>query len=230
MNRSTNPLHVSHNCTLTMLDPARVKHAPWSNVEASALHSPEFVRLKSAIECLGGNIQPIKVQSNTITLLPFYTAAEPEDDRFEIAFGYSRLLACAELGLPVLALIEPLTEREAILQLGSEFLAHPNWRPWRLGQFLDRTIQGGVFSTARKAAEAFDMNLSEVAIVLDLAHMPSAVRRAHDKVNLQPAQARKLIKAFQRNEQAMTANAVEGTFGNCRTAPAVLATLTEQRS
>ena len=229
MIRLQDNVHAMHNCSLTMLDPERVKPSPWT-VDDWPLPQLEFDRLKLAIESFGGNVQPIRVRSNASALLPFETDAEPDDGRFEIVFGYARVRACAELGLPVFAMVECLSERDAVLQFAAEFRSHSNWRPWRLGLLLDRTIERGLVPTMRKAAEAFSMDLSEFSLLRELARLPSSVRRAHDSVTLQPAQARKLIKAFQHNEQAMTRKAAEGNFEFCRTAPAVLATLTEQRA
>jgi ParB family chromosome partitioning protein len=220
-------LPVKHDCALALIDPSSIRRPRWTGFDDWVMRGPEFDRLKSSIECLGGNLQPIKLRSNIGALLPFDTGAEPDGKEYEIVFGYSRLQACTELGLPVFAMVEPLSELEVVQQFASEFCAHPNWRPWRLGQVLKRTIDEGLFPSARKAAQALSMDLSEFALLIDLAALPLPVRVAFDDVGMQPSQGRKLTKAYQRDPESVSRNAREQDFDVCRTASAVLSRLTE---
>ena len=198
-------------------------------VDISALRGPEFDRLKLAIESIGCNVQPIKVRSNAGPILPFNTRPETERQEFEVVFGYSRLLACMELGLPVIALAERLTELELAQQFASEFRSHSVWRPWRLGQFLRCTINGGLFASHRKAADALSMEVGEVSMVCSLAALPDVIRRLFGSMHLTPLQAKKLIGAYQCDPDGVTRNA--GLFKPAKgeTASSVLARLMECR-
>lgn len=212
------------------LDPVSIAPSPWSAVEDSTLRGPAFDRLKSTIERFGGNVQPIKVRSTDGHLSPFTTGCEPDREKFEVVFGYSRLLACRELGLPVYALVEHLSEHQAAQQFVSEFSSHPSWRPWRLSLFVKRTIDGGLFPSLRRTADALAMDISEAALLHELAALPEVVRRAFDNIHFTPTHARKLISAFQRDPDCITRNAATAEPAKRGTASLVLYGLSRSRA
>lgn len=212
------------------LDPVTIAPSRWSAVENSTLRGPAFDRLKSAIERFGGNVQPIKVRSTDGPLLPFTTGCEPDLERFEVVFGYSRLLACLELGLPVYALVECLSDHQLAQQFVSEFSSHPSWRPWRLSLFVKRTIDGGLFPSLRRMADALAMDNSEAGLLYELASLPEVVRRAFANINFTPTHARKLILAFQRDPDSITRNAAMAGPAKRGTASSVLAGLSRSRA
>ena len=230
MIQTTERLFVSPDCALTFLDPSKVRHSYWNRVIECGPHQPEFERLKSAIELVGGNVQPIKVRPNIGTFIGASADDAQEDDGFEIVFGHSRLRACFELGLPVFAMVERVSDWEAIQQFAAEFRSYPAWRPWRLGSFLDRVISTGLLKSIRKAGEILAMDLTEIKLLIDLVSLPASIQGKYNGVILQPAQARKLLKAFQDDPKTMRRNAIEKDFSMCRTAQAVMSVLTEQRS
>ena len=196
-----------HDGSLSYLDPAHIVHSRWNTVDDTALRGRDFDLLKPAIERFGGNVQPIKVRSTAGSILPFSTGCETEHEEFELVFGHSRLLACRELGLPVLALVERLTEHELVQQFAAEFRWHPCWRPWRLGQLIRRTIDDGLFPSLRRTGEALAMDMSEVALLHDLATLPEPIRRAFDNVHFTPKHAKKLITVFQQDPGGTIRNA-----------------------
>lgn len=207
MIRHASPSSSEHDGSLSYLDPARIAHSRWNGVDDTALRGRDFDRLSAAIDRFGGNVQPIKVRSTAGPMLPFSTGSETEHEEFELVFGHSRLLACRELGLPVLALVERLTEHELVQQFAAEFRWHPSWRPWRLGQLIKRTIDDGLFPSLRRTAEALAMDMSEVALLHDLATLPDPVRRAFDNVHFTPKHAKKLLTVFQQDPEATIQNA-----------------------
>ena len=76
--------------------------------------------LLASIRHFGGNLQPIKVRPVC------QRDADERETRFELVYGGRRLQACAELNLPVLALIEELTDQQAFAQANSEQFHAPN--------------------------------------------------------------------------------------------------------
>lgn len=229
MNRLTERLHVKPECALTFLDPSKISHSHWNRVHEWAQNSPEFDHLKDAIQCIGGNVQPIKVRPNFGGILGHDTDA-PDEACFEIVFGHSRLRACAELGLPVFAMVERLSDWEAVEQFAAEFRAHPSWRPWRLGHFLDRVIGTGLVPSIRKAGQALSMDLTDISLPLELVRLPVPIQRAYAEVPLQPNQGRKLLKAYQLDPESLSRNAIEKDFSTLRTAQAVFSALTERQA
>ena len=189
----------------------------------------QFTRLKQLIADSCGNVQPIKVRprGDVGSVDEAGTGRLPE---LEIVFGYSRLFACQRLGLPVLAIIEELDEREAIKQFVFEYRAHAEWRPWRLGDCLKRAIGGGHYSSLRQAAGETAMDLSEAALVVALANLPISLRRAFVDVQLARGQAKKLVDAYQRDPETVVRNACQAHGRRFSTPTKALTALTEPRS
>lgn len=170
--------------TAVYLDPARVAESPFTAF-AVDYYSREFLRLKSSIEHTGGNVSPIKVR-------PVH------DGRFEIVLGYARHRACLELGLPVAAVVEDMSD----LQLVQQFVAHQSfkkWSPWRVGSAIGRGIDGGLFPSLRRAAESLGMTVSDCFLLLKLDRLPQPVKSRLSKVALTPASARRLVKQWEIN-------------------------------
>lgn len=222
MVRHAGPWSCQHDASPGNLDPARIVHSRWNTTDEADLRGRDFDRLRSAIERFGGNVQPIKVRPTAGPILPFATGNETEHDEYELVFGHSRLLACREMGLPVLAMVERLTDHELVQQFAAEYRWHPCWRPWRLGELIERTINDGLFPSLRRTAETLAMDLSEVALLRDLAALPQPLRRAFNRVPFTPAYAKQLIAAFQQDPDAVLRNAAKGEFRQCSTARLVL--------
>ena len=86
---------------LALIAPREVGPSPWfpRNQKTPAAQEQSEVLLAS-IRHFGGNLQPIKVRPVC------QRDADERETRFELVYGGRRLQACAELNLPVLALID----------------------------------------------------------------------------------------------------------------------------
>ncbi|MFD2274834.1 ParB N-terminal domain-containing protein [Undibacterium arcticum] len=87
----------------------RSRRQKWANRISDSFTSADFLALKEEITQAGGNVQPIKVR-------PLVGVA----DRYEIVFGHRRHRACLEAGLPVLCLIEAVSDQELFKEMDRE--------------------------------------------------------------------------------------------------------------
>lgn len=101
------------------LDPRQIHESRWAVVLPNDWISQDYSALRASIEATGGNVQPIKVRprlgSSAIECI-----SRRSDDPLEIVFGHRRHRACAELGLPVLCIVEDRVDAEAFAELVAE--------------------------------------------------------------------------------------------------------------
>lgn len=99
---------------LGYIDPEII--VPWGNKDRTLEEmedDEEFHKLVERIRSAGGNIQPIKVR-------PLSPNKGSDGEKYEEIFGFKRLNACKRLGIPVLAIIEKMTDKEAWRQMVGE--------------------------------------------------------------------------------------------------------------
>ena len=215
-------------CSLAMLDPQLIKPSAWSQPDECEFSNDRFQHLKNLISGCAGNLQPVKIRPTPHITLVLYAEADAEPDGFELVFGYARHRACLELGLPVLAMIERLSEVDALRQFVFEYRGHARWRPWRLGRTLNCALRAGLFRSLRIAAQELSMSVGETSLLAEIGRLPNSVRLAYGNLDLSPLQARKLVKAYAASPHIVELNSKKRQFRNCGTAPAVLATLTQE--
>lgn len=151
------------------LDPKFVHASHWANRSEDSFKSKDFEALKSEMESAGGNVQPIKVR-------PMAGRA----GEYEIVFGHRRHRVCLELGLHVLALIEPVSDVELFAQMDRENRQRADLRPYEQGVMYARALDEGLFSSMRKMAETLGVDQSNASKAVALARLPSAVLSAFD--------------------------------------------------
>ena len=152
-----------------LLDPTRIRRSKWANRHDDSYLDPEFQSLKEELSSSGGNVQPIKVRQ---------VARDDEGDLFEIVFGHRRHQGCLELGLPVLALLESVTDHDLFVEMDRENRARKNLSPWEQGKMYLRALEEGLFPSQRKLAEAVGIDLSALGKSLSLARLPIEVVQA----------------------------------------------------
>lgn len=172
-----------------LIDPRRIKPSKWANRHELSFASEEFEGLKREIETSGGNIQPIKVRP-----------LKGEADSYEVVFGHRRHKACLDLGLQVLALVEDIDDAELFCQMDRENRERSALRPWETGTTYARALDEGLFSSARKLAEAASIDLSQLGKALSLARLPADVVAAFPSpLDLQYRWATLLTQALQKD-------------------------------
>jgi ParB family chromosome partitioning protein len=184
------------------LDPRRVRPGRFANRHELSFAGEAFERLKAEVQSAGRNVQPIKVRR-----------VGPGSDgqgEFEIAFGHRRHRACLELGLPVAAIVEPLTDAELFTEMERENRERQDLSPWEQGQMYKRALDEGVFPSLRKLAAAIGAQAGNVSTAIQLAALPAEVVAAFPSpLALQFRWGAALKAALERNPEGVLAHARE---------------------
>jgi len=180
------------------IDPSLIKPSSWANRLEGSFDSPEFDLLKGEIESAGGNVQPIKVRP-----IP---GTEPQE--YEIVYGHRRHRACALLGLPVSAQIEPLSERALFIEMERENRHRADLRPYEQGMMYRRALDAGLFPSLRMLAADIGEDPGKVSKALALARLPEAVLHAFSSpLELQFRWSKPLTDACEKELESMIARA-----------------------
>lgn len=175
------------------LNPTSISRSKWANRHEKSFLDEEFSKLKAEIQSAGGNVQPIKVRPIT-----------GQEGKYEIVFGHRRHQACLELGLPVLAMIEFVTDQELFSQMDRENRNRKDLRPYEQGLIYARVLDEGLFPSARKLAEFVGADLSNMGRALSLARLPTKILNSFtNPLDLQYRWASDLVKAIQINPDAV---------------------------
>jgi len=185
------------------LEPRQVLPSKWANRDESHFSTASFERLKNEIHSAGGNIQPIKVRP-----LPVQAEGQPA---WEIVYGHRRHRACLELGLPVLALIEPaMKDAELFVEMERENREREDLSAWEQGIMYMRALEMGLFPSAKQLAAAIDRDMGNISKAMALAKLPADVVRAFGSpLNLQFRWATALKDAHQRDPETLIDTARE---------------------
>jgi ParB family transcriptional regulator, chromosome partitioning protein len=171
------------------LDSASVVRSKWANRHEQSFADKEFLKLKAEIDGAGGNVQPIKVRP-----------LAGEKDKFEVVFGHRRHQACLELGLPVLAMIEDLSEQDLFAQMDRENRDRKDLRPYEQGLMYAKALDEGLFPSAKKMSASLGVAVQNIGTALTLARLPSEVVAAFPSpLDLQFRWASELKGALERN-------------------------------
>lgn len=154
-----------------LIDPALIRPSRYANRHPHSLSGADFQKLRSEIQDAGGNVQPIKVR-------PVSREEGDGGARYEVVFGHRRLQACRELGLPVLAVIDNLDDQTLFVEMERENRSRKDLSAWEQGMMYRRALDGGLFPSNRKLAEAIGVDLSALGKALALAALPAFVIEA----------------------------------------------------
>jgi ParB family chromosome partitioning protein len=192
-----------------LIDPKRIVPSIWANRHESNFDGPEFAELKAELQSAGGNIQPIKVRPLVVGegVGPSnpHGAGEAE---FEIIFGHRRHRACLELGLPVLAIVEPIDAQTLFVQMERENRSRKNLSAWEQGMMYARALDQGLYSSNRQLASAIGRDLGDVGKALALARLPILVVNAFaSPLDLQYRWAKPLSEVQQKDPEGVIARA-----------------------
>jgi ParB family transcriptional regulator, chromosome partitioning protein len=146
-----------------MLDPKLVDPSAWANRHEASFAGEDFQRLRSEIQDAGRNVQPIKVRR------------KKGGDRFEIVYGHRRHRACLELGIPVAAVVEEVTDQQLFIEMDRENRQRADLAPWEQGAMYKRALDSGLFSSQRKLASELGLQSGNVATAIQLGSLPQEV-------------------------------------------------------
>ncbi|NDY93534.1 ParB/RepB/Spo0J family partition protein [Ideonella livida] len=150
------------------LDPKRIQPSRYANRHEASFQGAEFDSLKAEIASAGRNVQPIKVRR--------ILGSTPGDAaQYEIAFGHRRHRACLELGIPVAAVVQSMTDAELFAEMDRENRERANLSPWEQGVMYKRALDTGLFPSLRKLAAALGVQVGNASTAIQLANLPAEV-------------------------------------------------------
>lgn len=190
-----------------LIDASLITRSKWANRHDESFKDQAFEDLKAEIKGAGGNVQPIKVRPLT-----------GEAGKFEIVFGHRRHQACLELGLPVLAMIEPIDDQRLFIEMDRENRKRADLRPYEQGLMYARALDAGLFPSNRKMAETLGVGVAGVGKLLAIARLPSAVLSAFDSpLDIQFAWGLVIASALAKDPDVVLTKAQE--FNNAQPKP-----------
>lgn len=153
--------------TIEQIEPLRIVRNRHYGRRQSALASAGFAELKSALAHTAGNLVPVQVR--------------PQGERFELVYGSLRHQALAELGLPVLAIVQPaMADRELVTTMLAESRGGTPLSSFELGTVIRTALDAGLLPTKRNAAELLGCMLKDVTGRLATAELVTPVLAAFD--------------------------------------------------
>ncbi|MDE1947035.1 MAG: ParB/RepB/Spo0J family partition protein [Burkholderiales bacterium] len=188
------------------LDPRSVRVSKWANRHAASFEDAEFAALKAEIASAGGNVQAIKVRP--VALQGGGAAEQEAGTRYEVVYGHRRHRACLELELPVLAVIEDVSDQQLFVDMERENRDRKDLSAWEQGSMYARALDAGLYPSNRKLAEAIGRDLGDVGKALALARLPAEVVAAFKSpLDLQYRWAKPLADAQQQDPEGLIARA-----------------------
>jgi ParB family chromosome partitioning protein len=202
-----------------LLDCRLIRPSQWANRHDHSFSDADFAALKGEIESSGGNVQPIKVRpissrDKAVEGRGVGPSNPPESQTgsfvYEIVFGHRRHRACQELGLPVLALIEPVDDQTLFVNMERENRSRKNLSAWEQGCMYARALDQGLYASNRQLASAIGRDLGDVGKALSLARLPESVVNAFaSPLDLQFRWAKPLGDVQQRDPEGLLRRASE---------------------
>lgn len=182
-----------------LIDADKIVASKWANRIEKNFHSTEFSRLKDDIAAAEGNVQPIKVR-------PLKGSGE----RYEVVFGHRRHRACMELGLPVLAMVEEVSDQELFKEMDRENRSRQDLSPWEHGMMYLRALNDGLFASLGELAQELTVDKGNISKAIRLAELPADVVAAFSSpTDLQYRWSKLLNDAIQRDPEAVLTRARE---------------------
>ena len=202
---------------IVQLDPNLVAPGHYANRLPFNWDTEAFKTHKADIWSTHGNLQPIKVRKAKGSGIAPY----------EIVYGHRRHRACFELNLPVLCIVEDLSDADLVVQMTKENSSREDCSSYERGVQFKRVKDDKVFSSNEDLGAAVGLDQSEVARLIRLTNLPLQVVEAFSS----PADIRvkwepKLSKALKVDGHGVLNRAAAITMTReSTTAKQVLATL-----
>lgn len=179
---------------IVRLDPNQVAPGHYANRLPFNWDTEAFKTHKEDIWTTRGNLQPIKVRK----------AKGSGVAPYEIVYGHRRHRACFELDLPVLAIVEDLSDADLVVQMTKENSSREDCSSYERGVQFKRVKDDGVFSSNEDLGAAVGLDQSEVAALIRLAELPLPVVEAFGSpADIRVKWERKLSKALKADRQGV---------------------------
>jgi ParB family chromosome partitioning protein len=193
------------------LDPRTVRASRWSNRHADSFGDPAFIELRADIESAGGNVQPVKVRPlQPVGEVLKGSTPDATAVAYELVFGHRRHRACLDLGLPLLAMIAEVSDRELFEAMERENRSRKNLSAWEQGLMYKRALDGGLYPSQRGLSQALGVDVSIVSKSLSLARLPETIVAAFaSPLEIQFRWAQPLAEVLQRDPDGVLARAAQ---------------------
>jgi ParB family chromosome partitioning protein len=203
-----------------LIDSTKIRPSKWANRHESSFHDADFEELRSMIAAEGGNTQPIKVRPAV------------EDDLYEIVFGHRRHRACVELGIPVLAIVDPLvSEQQQFVQMDQENRARKNLSAWEQGTWYKKALTDKLWPSQNAMAKALGLSQGNISSALLVADLPEVVVNAFPSPNdIQFKMARRIGEALKADADYVLSQAKALSNDGQRSGESVAAALLAKRA
>ncbi|HEV8525813.1 MAG TPA: ParB/RepB/Spo0J family partition protein [Terriglobales bacterium] len=172
------PAATSQQASTSTLSPSTTKYilaehigySHWNTRHASSFMDEEFLNLKADIARVGGNVQPVKVRHrNGASLL------KGKVETYELVFGHRRHQGCMQLGLPVLAIIEEVSDEQLIAEMLSENENRKTLAAWELGELFQRLLDEKCYTSQTALAQALQRDEGDVSRALQVRAIPEEI-------------------------------------------------------
>jgi len=181
------------------LDPNRITPSELANRLPESFEDKAFSQLVQEIREAGGNVQPIKVRP---TQLPGFD--------YEVVFGHRRHRACLTLGLPVLAVIEPVSTQAMFLEMERENRERKNLSAYEQGLMYQRALDMGLYPSQRALADAIGRDAGFIGRARQVVGLPAPILEAFASRNdIQFLHGKPLMDAWAKNPKALSQAAQE---------------------
>lgn len=194
-----------------LFDPKTIQATAWMDRHPASYFHQDYLDLKANIAAAGGNIVPIKVRPTK--------RHSKKTPSYEIVYGHRRHRACLELRLPVLVVVDVLSDEELVVQLHAENRHRKNLTAYERGVSYARMLEHGLFEQRRPVLAAkLGVCAGDLSRLLFLAELPDELLAIlvsplelaiHDTDKLRPALANHHTEVMDRVAQ-IAAN--EGTL------------------
>jgi ParB family chromosome partitioning protein len=153
--------------TVLLLDPRQIDVSRWSNRHDESYRSDAFQNLKRSIQHDGENHVPVLVRA-----LPSGRSGTAKP-RFELVYGHRRRQACFELGLPVRAIVEVLSQGDLVKRIHAENREREPLSAYEAGRFYRQLMDAQLYGSQRQMAEALGIDQADAGRKIWLAGLPA---------------------------------------------------------
>jgi ParB family transcriptional regulator, chromosome partitioning protein len=147
------------------LDPQRVRFSRSANRHEQHWKTAAFRAFKEELKSSGGNVVPVLVRPIT---------NDPDAD-FEVTYGHRRTRGCQELNLPLLSIIQSLSDLDQWLLMARENMHREDLTPYELGDMYVNAIADSIFENANQLATYFEKSRAHVSQAIKLRKLPQVV-------------------------------------------------------
>lgn len=152
--------------TVLLLDPSQIDVSRWSQRHGESFRSDAFRDLKRSIEHDGENQVPVLVRT-----LPSGRSGSSQP-RYELVYGHRRRQACFELGLPVRAIAETLSEGDMVRRMHAENREREPLSAYEAGLFYKQLMDAQLYGSQRRMADALGIDQADAGRKIWLAGLP----------------------------------------------------------